>query len=634
MAVTETMAAGAVPPAAADLVVYAEPAEEGKAGPGHAAQQPQPGGANHADQPGGWAQANPFQYQAQAYAQGGQGGQAPLAGYQQGGHGAAGSGAQAGAGSFQQQYFVDPQTGQSVAYQMPQGFEQMVNGQQMAYQQAMYPQEDNGFGAQFMPWQQTMMPMSMAPLDGSSAGWQQQQQQHMQGQQPYYRRRGQGNQYGAASEAMSRADVLVGTDPAGWNLVPWDSIQDDIRELAFSKNGSLCLQTKLTVSVAPEGGNWKPVKAADQAVLEKIMTDLSGVLDKVMQDRYGSHLTRAIVELSTSKQRIQIWKSLKGKLVETSCTHFGKWTIQKLITAASTAKPRPNGGSKAQQQQQQQQQQKQQQQPPQQLADNIEQGKAAGDVSPTVPAATPTADAVVDAFAATAEEIATIQASLSSDDIVTLFRERDGAHVVRTYITCMLPADRQFIFDAAEAHIMRLATDKYGGATLQRCLEAGDADQRLTLAVAITKNALALVSDAHGNYILQHVLTMQALPPKQAAIAALKGSFVRLARHKFGSNVVEKCVQAGEWALAEVVSEISAARSGVEDLLSDQYGNYVVRFHLSDAFSIWSLARRSCSKPHRCCRCRALSSGASWTARRVRPNAQFRLTHNSFGSGP
>ena len=214
MAVTETMAAGAVPAAAADVVVYAEPAEEGKAGPGHAQQ---PGGANHADQPGGWAQANPFQYQAQAYAQGGQGGQAPLAGYQQGGHGAAGSGAQSGAGSFQQQYFVDPQTGQSVAYQMPQGFEQMVNGQQMAYQQAMYPQEDNGFGAQFMPWQQTMMPMSMAPLDGSAAGWQQ-QQQHMQGQQPYYRRRGQGNQYGAASEAMSRADVLVGTDPAGWKL--------------------------------------------------------------------------------------------------------------------------------------------------------------------------------------------------------------------------------------------------------------------------------------------------------------------------------------------------------------------------------------------------------------------------------
>ena len=52
-----------------------------------------------------------------------------------------------------------------------------------------------------------------------------------------------------------------------------------------------------------------------------------------------------------------------------------------------------------------------------------------------------------------------------------------------------------------------LATDKYGGATLQRCLEAGDAEQRLALAVAITKNALALVSDAHGNYILQHVLT-------------------------------------------------------------------------------------------------------------------------------
>lgn len=191
-------------------------------------------------------------------------------------------------------------------------------------------------------------------------------------------------------------------------------------------------------------------------------------------------------------------------------------------------------------------------------------------------------------FDATPAELEAIQSSLSQDDIITLFRERDGAHVIKAFVLFMKPSDRQFIYDAAKAHVMRLATDRYGGATLQRLLEAaGSQEQRMQLASAVTQKAAAMVSDPQANYILQHVLTMGSTELVNATIEALRGQFFKLSKQKFGSNVVEKCIQSGEWALSQVAEEILSASAapanggklegGVETLLGDKYGNYVVQ---------------------------------------------------------
>lgn len=124
---------------------------------------------------------------------------------------------------------------------------------------------------------------------------------------------------------------------------------------------------------------------------------------------------------------------------------------------------------------------------------------------------------------------------------------------------------------------MRLAKDKYGCGTLHRCLEAGDDSQKMQLGMAVGRNARPMATDAHGNYILQNVMAMDKPPPKEAAIDALSGAFVALSKHKFGSNVVEKCVSAGEWALQVVMGEVFAVKNGVEDLLGDRYGNFVMQ---------------------------------------------------------
>jgi hypothetical protein len=83
-------------------------------------------------------------------------------------------------------------------------------------------------------------------------------------------------------------------------------------------------------------------------------------------------------------------------------------------------------------------------------------------------------------------------------------------------------------------------------------------------------------------------LTMGSGELVNATVEALRGQFVKLAKQKFGSNVVEKCIQSGEWALTQVAEEVLSSSAvpangkgkregGVETLLGDRYGNYVVQ---------------------------------------------------------
>jgi hypothetical protein len=100
-------------------------------------------------------------------------------------------------------------------------------------------------------------------------------------------------------------------------------------------------------------------------------------------------------------------------------------------------------------------------------------------------------------------------------------------HVPSVLKTCVfeLKAEAtQFIYETVSADIMRLAKHKFGCATLQRCLEAGTAPQTMLLANAISVHARELAVDGHGNYILQFVVDMPLMKPKQALVEALKGS--------------------------------------------------------------------------------------------------------------
>ena len=180
----------------------------------------------------------------------------------------------------------------------------------------------------------------------------------------------------------------------------------------------------------------------------------------------------------------------------------------------------------------------------------------------------------------TSQELAACEQTLTPEVIFILSRDKNGAHILKTCVFDMDPKSCQFIYNIVTADVMRLAKHKFGCATLQRCLESGTDEQKQRLASAIAQYAKQLAVDNHGNYILQFIAQMELDGPKRALVDTLKGSYKMLSQHKFGSNVVEKCILPGETDTSgsyQVVMAELMIEGVLEKLLSDPYGNYVVQ---------------------------------------------------------
>lgn len=99
--------------------------------------------------------------------------------------------------------------------------------------------------------------------------------------------------------------------------VPWEELVGRIASLTFTQHGSIALQARLDER-KPEY-----VKAT--------LLELKGILSQVMMNKYGSHLTRRLVELCTEAERAEVLREVAPQLVDISKSRFGTWTIQKLV---------------------------------------------------------------------------------------------------------------------------------------------------------------------------------------------------------------------------------------------------------------------------------------------------------------
>lgn len=75
------------------------------------------------------------------------------------------------------------------------------------------------------------------------------------------------------------------------------------------------------------------------------------------------------------------------------------------------------------------------------------------------------------------------------------------------------------------------------------------------------KNTSQLVQDQYGNYVIQHILEHGEPKDKALIISKIKGHVLQLSKHKFASNVVEKCVAYGSVGdRQELIEEVLMTR--------------------------------------------------------------------------
>ncbi|CUA77447.1 Pumilio homology domain family member 4 [Saccharomyces cerevisiae S288c] [Rhizoctonia solani] len=247
---------------------------------------------------------------------------------------------------------------------------------------------------------------------------------------------------------------------------------------------------------------------------------------ELMTDPFGNYLCQKLLEYSTDEQRNMICESVAHDLVGISLNMHGTRAVQKMIDFLSTQRQANPSSYDAQ--------------------------------------------------------IHSIIVALSMH-VVTLIKDLNGNHVIQKCLNRLIPEDNQFIYNAVAAHCVEVATHRHGCCVLQRCIDHASDQQRIQLVTEITFNALTLVQDPYGNYVVQYILDLNDNRFSDAVIRQFIGNVCALSVQKFSSNVIEKCIRVAEHTTRKMLIEELLNRNRLEKLLRDSFGNYCVQTALDYA---------------------------------------------------
>ncbi|KJA15830.1 hypothetical protein HYPSUDRAFT_1067035 [Hypholoma sublateritium FD-334 SS-4] len=167
--------------------------------------------------------------------------------------------------------------------------------------------------------------------------------------------------------------------------------------------------------------------------------------------------------------------------------------------------------------------------------------------------------------------------------ILHCIKDAHGNHVVQKLVEVVAPERLTFLLAICD-NILELSTQPYGCRVLQRCLEHLPTEHTRPLLDAINRYTEDLMKDQYGNYVIQFILEQGQDCDKAVIFADICGSLIRLAQHKYASNVCEKALMCADSERREIlINEIMTAKprtSGENPILTmvkDQYANYVLQ---------------------------------------------------------
>ena len=195
------------------------------------------------------------------------------------------------------------------------------------------------------------------------------------------------------------------------------------------------------------------------------------------------------------------------------------------------------------------------------------------------------------------EQVELVCAALS-EHAVQLCIDASGNHVIQKVLQHTKAPANQFVFDAVKEACKVIGTHRHGCCVLQRCLDVADTEQRAQIVAEITNNAMCLIQDPYGNYVVQYVLDNIDPVEIKDLIKTPLGNIIKLSMQKFSSNVVEKCLVKGDVDAREKYLDELASSDAMAELVQDQYANYVIQRALSVATPQQAAALVSAMRPH------------------------------------
>jgi mRNA-binding protein PUF3 len=167
-------------------------------------------------------------------------------------------------------------------------------------------------------------------------------------------------------------------------------------------------------------------------------------------------------------------------------------------------------------------------------------------------------------------------------DVLKSVKDQNGNHVIQKVIDRVPSQHIQKVVEAFRGNVGVLSVNSYGCRVIQRLLEKVQEPQRRFILTELHAEGPKLITDQYGNYVTQHIIE-HGLPEDRAKfIVLVKAQFLMFSKHKFASNVVERCLTFGNDSQRRELVHVVLAKNGrgesnVTNLLSDGYGNYVIQ---------------------------------------------------------
>ena len=167
--------------------------------------------------------------------------------------------------------------------------------------------------------------------------------------------------------------------------------------------------------------------------------------------------------------------------------------------------------------------------------------------------------------------------------VVDLIQDLNGNHVIQKCLNKLTSSEANFIFQAVGENVIDVGTHRHGCCVLQRCIDHAAGQQKVLLIERITANAPILVMDPFGNYVVQYIIDLNESTFTEPLVHEFQGKIGVLSRHKFSSNVVEKCLRCATDGSKDAIISEMLNNDEVEKMLRDPYANYVVQTALEYA---------------------------------------------------
>ncbi|KAL9286069.1 putative plant self-incompatibility S1, armadillo-like helical, pumilio domain-containing protein [Arabidopsis thaliana] len=146
------------------------------------------------------------------------------------------------------------------------------------------------------------------------------------------------------------------------------------------------------------------------------------------------------------------------------------------------------------------------------------------------------------------------------------------------------PSHTRYLLEVIVQNCYQVAIDQNGCCMLKKLIRQSSRELRDPLIKEIISIAVRLCGNCYGtltpksllvrNYVVQYLLRLKDYEVTSALSKHLDGNYVQLSYDKYGSHVVQKCLESREFSSRRIIAELL---SDIDSLLVDPYGDYVIQ---------------------------------------------------------